>query len=75
MLTEAKSLRDALANTVDVTTLTQWIDRNEEYDTALARLYRATIDAKGKITQELQDAAIGRTPGAMASCRRTRAGW
>ncbi len=57
MLTEAKSLRDRLANTVDVTTLTQWIGRNEEYDTALARLYRATIDAKGKITQELLDAA------------------
>jgi hypothetical protein len=56
MLVEAKTLRDQLANTVDVTTLTQWIDRNVEYDTALARLYHATIDAKGKITQELKDA-------------------
>lgn len=56
MLDEAKVLRDALANTVDVTTLTQWIDRNVEYDTALARLYHATIDAKGKITQEMRDA-------------------
>jgi hypothetical protein len=56
MLTEAKTLRDRLANTVDVTTLTQWIDRNDEYDIALARLYNATIAAKGKITQELKDA-------------------
>ena len=56
MLTEAKGLRDRLANTVDVTTLTQWIERNDEYDTALARLYNATIAAKGKITQELKDA-------------------
>ncbi|MDX6723761.1 MAG: hypothetical protein QOD73_2165 [Solirubrobacteraceae bacterium] len=56
MLDQAKKLRDALANTVDVSTLTQWIDRNVEYDTALARLYQATIDAKGKITQKLRDA-------------------
>jgi len=39
-----------------VSTLTQWIDRNAEYDAALARLYRATVAAKGKITQELKDA-------------------
>jgi hypothetical protein len=58
MLVEAKTLRDALANTVDVNTLTQWIDRNNEYDTALARLYRATIAAKGRITQELKDAFV-----------------
>lgn len=56
MLDQAKTLRDALANTVDVSTLTQWIDRNDEYDTALARLYRATIAAKGRITKELKDA-------------------
>ena len=56
-LTEAKTLRDALANTVDVTTLTQWIDRNDEYDAALAKLYQATIAAKGRITKALRDAA------------------
>jgi hypothetical protein len=58
MLVEAKTLRDALANAVDVSTLTQWIDRNDEYDTALARLYRATIAANGRITQELKDAFV-----------------
>ena len=56
MLAEAKTLRDQFANTVDVSTLTQWIDRNAEYDAALQRLYVATIAAKGKITQELKDA-------------------
>ncbi|TMF36200.1 MAG: hypothetical protein E6I26_08670 [Chloroflexi bacterium] len=53
------ALRDALANTiVDVTTLTQWIDRNDEYDKALAHLYKATIAAKGRITSDLKQAAI-----------------
>ena len=58
-LAQAKTLRDALANTiVDVTTLTQWIDRNDEYDKALAHLYKATIAAKGRITSDLKQAAI-----------------
>src|SRR4029079_3672729 len=58
MLSDAKSLRDALSNTVDVSTLTQWIDRNDEYDKALAKLYQATIAAKGRITQALKDAFV-----------------
>jgi len=57
-LTQAKTMRDALANTVDVTTLTQWIDANATYDQALGRLYQATIDAKGRITDELRQAAL-----------------
>ena len=58
-LDEAKLLRDSFSGTgIDVTTLTQWIDRNAEYDAALARLYRATIAAKGTITKELRLAAI-----------------
>lgn len=56
MLEEAKSLRDALANTVDISTLTQWIDRNDEYDAALTRLIQATVAAKGSVTKELRDA-------------------
>lgn len=58
LLDQAKALRDALANTVDVSTLTQWIDRNVEYDAALERLYKATIAAKGRITTELKAAFI-----------------
>jgi hypothetical protein len=58
LLDQARTLRDALANTVNVDTLSQWIDRNAEYDTALAALFQATIDAKGAITQKLKDAAV-----------------
>jgi hypothetical protein len=58
-LDQAKKLRDALSNTiVDVSTLTQWIDRNDEYDKALAHLYRATMAARGRITPDLKQAAI-----------------
>jgi hypothetical protein len=57
-LDQAKALRDILANTIDVSTLTQWIDRNAEYDAALKHLYEATIAAKGRITDELKTAAI-----------------
>jgi hypothetical protein len=57
-ITEAKTLRDALAKAMDVSTLTQWLDRNEAYDAALAHLYQATIAAKGKITNDLKQAAI-----------------
>jgi hypothetical protein len=56
LLDGAKGLRDQLANTVDVSTLTQWIDRNAEFDTALERLIQATIAAKGKVTDELRAA-------------------
>ena len=57
MLDEARRLRDTLANTIDVSTLTAWIDRNATYDAALSRLFRATIDARGAITEEQKDAA------------------
>jgi hypothetical protein len=58
-LTDAKKLRDSFAGTgIDVTTLTQWIDRNAEYDAALSHLYKATIAAKGRITKELRQAAL-----------------
>jgi len=57
-LDQAKALRNILSNTIDVSTLSQWIDRNSEYDTALSNLYRATIAAKGRITNDLKNAAI-----------------
>ena len=56
LLDGAKGLRDQLAATVDVSTLTQWIDRNAEFDTALQHLIEATIAAKGKVTDELRAA-------------------
>ena len=58
-LKAAKALRDSFAGTgIDVTTLTQWIDRNTEYDAALEHLYKATIAAKGRITKDLRQAAV-----------------
>jgi hypothetical protein len=58
-LDEAKRLRDSFSGTgIDVTTLTQWIDRNNEYDAALAALYRETIASKGRVTKALKDAAL-----------------
>jgi tetratricopeptide (TPR) repeat protein len=57
-LDQAKALGDVLANTVDVTTLRQWVDRNREYDAALGHLYRATVAAKGRITADLKQAAV-----------------
>ncbi len=58
LLDQAGSLRDALANTVDVGTLTQWIDRNAEYDTAFGALLTATIESNGKVTTKLKNAAL-----------------
>ena len=58
IIADARALRDALKNTVDVSTLTQWLDRNAEYDTALRRLFQAVIDSKGKVTKEVTSAAI-----------------
>ena len=58
MLDQAKTLRDALANTVDVSTLTQWIDRNAEYDAALAKLFKVTIAGKGKVTKAMIEAGL-----------------
>jgi hypothetical protein len=58
IIADARALRDALKNTVDVSTLTQWLDRNAEYDAALRRLAQAVIDSKGKVTTEVRQAAI-----------------
>lgn len=52
----ARTLRNRLANTVDVTILDQWLDRNAAYDVALRDLYAAYSKVGGKITAELRDA-------------------
>jgi hypothetical protein len=48
-IAKARTLRDALAASVDVSTLTQWLDRNATYDKALRSLYQALSDSKGTI--------------------------
>jgi hypothetical protein len=55
-LASASSRRDALANTVDVSILTQWIDRNAAFDTAAATLYKLLEASPHKVTPAIQAA-------------------
>lgn len=55
-IADARTLRNRLANTVDVTTIDAWLDRNAAYDVALKRLYRALRDVGGHVTNEVRDA-------------------
>jgi hypothetical protein len=57
IIADARALRDALTG-IDVTTLTQWLDRNAEYDLALRRLFEAVIKAKGRVTAQAKQAFI-----------------
>jgi hypothetical protein len=52
----ARALRDQLAPTTDVTTLTTWLDRNAAYDTALRTLYASLRDSKGIVTAKVRAA-------------------
>lgn len=56
MIADARGLRDTLAASVDVTTLTQWLDLNAAYDTALRNLYESIVAAKGTVTKAVKDA-------------------
>ena len=58
-IAETRAVRDRLANTTDVSTLTTWIDRNAAYDTALRSLYQSLQDAKGKVTDAVRTAFDG----------------
>ena len=55
-LDEAATIRDRLANVADVSTLTRWIERNREYDEALAALYTALQASRGQPTDEVREA-------------------
>jgi hypothetical protein len=52
----ARSLAASLSTAADVTTLTQWIDRQAAYDAALRQLYEAMLSAKGKVTSAVHAA-------------------
>jgi hypothetical protein len=58
-MTEARRMRDRLANTVDVAVLDEWLRRNERYDSALRGLYAALIDSGGRITRAVREALDG----------------
>jgi hypothetical protein len=46
----ARALRDRLSATVDVSVLDEWLARNEEYDNALANLYKAIAKVGSRVT-------------------------
>ena len=56
ILVAARALRDQLANTTDVSTLTQWLDRNAAIDAALRRLYTVLAGTGGTVTEEARRA-------------------
>lgn len=55
-IADARALRDVLANTVDVSVLDQWLDRNVDYDEALRGLYEALDGVGGRVTPGVRDA-------------------
>jgi len=52
----ADTRRDALENTVDVTVLTEWIDRNAAFDAAATNLYKLLAASPHKITPAIRTA-------------------
>jgi hypothetical protein len=55
-LDEAARIRDRLRARTDVATLTEWLRRNKDYDTALRRLYVVSSRSPTKVTDELRSA-------------------
>jgi hypothetical protein len=53
---EAYVLRNALANTVDVATLDEWLRRNREYDVAVKALFVASAASPDRVTPEIREA-------------------
>jgi len=52
----ARTQRDGLVQTVDVSVLDQWLDRNAAYDVALANLYKAIAKVGKKVSPAIQAA-------------------
>lgn len=55
-IAQARRLRDQLANTVDVTVLDQWLDRNADYDKALRELYTVISKVGSRVTDAVRNA-------------------
>ena len=55
-LNKAGKIRDALRARTDVSTLSEWLRRNEDYDTALRRLYVISAKSPTKVTDALRRA-------------------
>jgi hypothetical protein len=55
-LKEAGKIRDTLKARTDVATLSEWLRRNQNYDTALRRLYVISARSPVRITQQMRNA-------------------
>ena len=55
-LASATNRRDALANTVDVSILSEWIDRNAAFDTAASKLYALLKASPRRVTPAIRAA-------------------
>ena len=55
-LADAVKIRDSLRTRTDVATLTEWLRRSRNYDTALRRLYVISARSPVKITQQMRNA-------------------
>ncbi len=56
-ITQARTMRDGLAASVDVTTLDAWLDRSAAYDKALRALYAALRASGGVVNDAVRNAA------------------
>ena len=56
-IASARKQRDSMSATVDVTILSDWIDRNAQYDLALRKLYSLLRSSHGKATTAVQKAS------------------
>ena len=56
LLAQADTMRVQLANTVDVSTLIEWIRRNRNYEEALRALYAAVDESGGQQTEAVREA-------------------
>ena len=57
-IASARKQRDSMAATVDITILSDWIDRNAEYDLALRKLYSLLRASNGRATTAVQKASV-----------------
>jgi hypothetical protein len=56
LIDDASKQRDTLQNTVDVSTLTRWLDLNGAYDATLRKLYDALRRSNGRVNAEVKSA-------------------
>ena len=55
-LASARQQRDIMSAAVDVSVLTQWIDRNADFDASLRKLYGLLVKSGGKVTTAVKNA-------------------